>query len=104
MPTYLHEVAQDSIIFHFAVVSDMRTDHHEIIIPYCRQIARTNRVKNSRDQKRAEACLERLGEACSNNVNVMPHLIEAASAYCTLQEMCDVFRKEFGVYQDPGTF
>jgi len=69
-----------------------------------RQIARTNRVKNSRDQKRAEACLEQLGEACSNNENVMPCLIEAASAYCTLQEMCDVFRKEFGVYQDPGTF
>jgi methylmalonyl-CoA mutase N-terminal domain/subunit len=69
-----------------------------------RQIARTSRVKDSRDQKRVEACLERLGEACSNNENVMPYLIEAASAYCTLQEMCDVFRKEFGVYQDPGTF
>jgi methylmalonyl-CoA mutase N-terminal domain/subunit len=69
-----------------------------------RQIARTNRVKEGRDQKRVEACLERLGEACSNNENAMPHLIEGASAYCTLQEMCDVFRKVFGTYEDPGTF
>jgi methylmalonyl-CoA mutase N-terminal domain/subunit len=69
-----------------------------------RQIARTNEVKNSRDQKRAEACLERLAEACAGNENVMPYLIEAASACCTLQEMCDVFRKVFGVYRDPGTF
>jgi len=69
-----------------------------------RQLARTNEVKNNRDQKRAEECLERLGEACSGKENVMPCLIEAASAYATLQEMCDVFRKVFGIYRDPGTF
>jgi len=69
-----------------------------------RQIARTHEVKNSRDQRRAEASLERLADACSGSENVMPSLIEAASAYCTLQEMCDVFRKAFGVYRDPGTF
>ncbi|MBW2020304.1 MAG: methylmalonyl-CoA mutase family protein [Deltaproteobacteria bacterium] len=69
-----------------------------------RQIARTQEVKNSRDEKRVKACLERLGEACSSNENVMPYLIEAASAYATLQEMCDVFRRVFGVYRDPGTF
>ncbi len=69
-----------------------------------RQIKQTNKVKNTRDQKRAEQSLERLGEACTGNENVMPHLIEAASAYATLQEMCDVFREVFGVYRDPGTF
>jgi len=69
-----------------------------------RQIARTTKVKNTRDQKKVEECLERLGEACSGNENVMPHLIDAAAAYATLQEMCDVFRKVFGVYTDPGTF
>jgi len=69
-----------------------------------RQIARTNAVKNSRDQKKVEQCLERLAEACAGNDNVMPYLIEAASAYATLQEMCDVLRSVFGVYRDPGTF
>jgi methylmalonyl-CoA mutase N-terminal domain/subunit len=69
-----------------------------------RQIARTQEVKNSRNKKWVKQCLERLGEACSNNENVMPYLIEAASAYATLQEMCDVFRNVFGVYRDPSTF
>jgi methylmalonyl-CoA mutase N-terminal domain/subunit len=69
-----------------------------------RQIARTRQVKNSRDEKRVKECLERLGHACTNDENVMPYLIEAASAYATLQEMCDVFRDVFGVYRDPGTF
>jgi methylmalonyl-CoA mutase N-terminal domain/subunit len=69
-----------------------------------RQIARTQEVKNSRNEKRVKECLERLAEACSNNENVMPYLIEAASAYATVQEMCDVFRNVFGVYRDPSTF
>jgi methylmalonyl-CoA mutase N-terminal domain/subunit len=69
-----------------------------------RQIARTNQIKNSRDQRKVEQCLERLGEACAGNDNVMPYLVEAASAYATLQEMCDVFRDVFGVYRDPSTF
>jgi methylmalonyl-CoA mutase N-terminal domain/subunit len=68
------------------------------------QIARTNEVKNRRDQKKVEECLLRLGEACSGNDNVMPYLIAASAAYATLQEMCDVFREVFGVYRDPGTF
>lgn len=69
-----------------------------------RQQARTQQVKNSRDQKKVEQCLERLGQACVDNENVMPHLIDAATAYATEQEMCDVFRAVFGVYTDPGTF
>jgi methylmalonyl-CoA mutase N-terminal domain/subunit len=69
-----------------------------------RQIARTQEVKNSRDEKRVGESLERLGEACTNNENVMPYLVDAASAYATLQEMCDVFRNVFGVYRDPSTF
>ena len=68
------------------------------------QIAQIHKVKNSRNEKKVKECLERLGDACSNNENVMPHLIDAASAYATLQEMCDVFRNVFGVYSDPGTF
>jgi methylmalonyl-CoA mutase N-terminal domain/subunit len=69
-----------------------------------RQIARTQKVKKSRDEKRVKQGLERLEEACIKNVNVMPYLIEAASAYATLQEICDIFRNVFGVYTDPSTF
>lgn len=68
------------------------------------QIAKTNRVKNERDQQKVEECLERIGEACSNHENLMEPLIEAAKAYVTLQEACDVFRKVYGEYRDPGIY
>jgi methylmalonyl-CoA mutase N-terminal domain/subunit len=68
------------------------------------QIEKTNRIKNERDNKRTTVCLERLGEACSGNENAMPHIVEAAKAHATLQEMCDVFRSLFGEYRDPGIY
>jgi methylmalonyl-CoA mutase N-terminal domain/subunit len=69
-----------------------------------RQIDRTQQVKESRDNTKVRESLERLGDACVSNKNVMPYLIDAASSYATLQEMCDVFRGVFGEYRDPGTF
>ena len=68
------------------------------------QIEKTDRIKNERDNKKTTVCLEKLGEACSGNENVMPHIIEAAKAHATLQEMCDVFRSLFGEYRDPGIY
>ena len=68
------------------------------------QIEKTDRIKNERDNKRTTVCLEKLAEACSGNENVMPHIIEAAKAHATLQEMCDVFRSLFGEYRDPGIY
>jgi methylmalonyl-CoA mutase N-terminal domain/subunit len=68
------------------------------------QIEKTDRIKNERDNKSATACLEKLGAACSGNENVMPHIVEAAKAHATLQEMCDVFRSVFGEYRDPGIY
>jgi methylmalonyl-CoA mutase N-terminal domain/subunit len=69
-----------------------------------KQIARINQLKNDRDNKKVQEWLDRLGEACVNNVNVMPILIEAVKEYATLQECCDVYRKAFGRYRDPGIF
>ena len=68
------------------------------------QIEKTNRVKNSRDQKKVGECLEKLGEACVGNRNVMDPIIDAVKAYATLQEVCDVFRRVFGEYRDPGIY
>ena len=68
------------------------------------QIAKINGVKEKRNRARVQECLERLGEAASGNQNVMPLLIEAVKEYATLQECCDVFRKVFGTYRDPGIF
>ncbi len=68
------------------------------------QIAKLNQVKEKRNHARVKECLERLGEAASGNKNVMPFLIDAVKEYASLQECCDVFRKVFGTYRDPGIF
>jgi methylmalonyl-CoA mutase, N-terminal domain len=34
----------------------------------------------------------------------MPHMIVAAKAYCTQQEICDVLRAVLGTYTDPAEF
>jgi methylmalonyl-CoA mutase N-terminal domain/subunit len=68
------------------------------------QIEKTNRVKNSRNNKKVKECLEKLGEACVSNRNVMNPIIDAVKEYATLQEVCDVFRSVFGEYRDPGIY
>jgi len=68
------------------------------------QMEGTNRIKEQRDRQKTRECLERLEEACVEGLNVMPSIIDAAKSYATLQEMCDVFRKVFGEYRDPGIY
>ncbi len=68
------------------------------------QIEKTRRIKEERDNQKVRDCLERVGEACSGTQNVMEPLLEAVKAYATLQEICDVYRRVFGEYRDPGIF
>ncbi len=68
------------------------------------QIEKTNRVKDERDNKKVKESLEKLEDACAGNQNVMEPIIDAVKKYATLQEVCDVFRKVFGEYRDPGIY
>ena len=68
------------------------------------QIEKTNKIKNDRDNSQIKECLERLGEACSGDQNLMEPIIDAVKACATLQEVCDVFREVFGEYRDPGIY
>ncbi len=45
--------------------------------------------------------LRDLEQACRGDTNVMPSLIDAVKAYCTLGEVTDVMRDVFGIYQEP---
>ena len=65
-----------------------------------RQIARLNQLRRERDGREAARCLKSLETACRDSENVMPYLLDAVSAYCTLGEMCDVMRDVFGVYRE----
>ena len=66
------------------------------------QIAQVTQVKQERDQAAAEEQLGRVHAAARNGQNLMPALIDAVKAHCTVGEISDVYREVFGVYQDPA--
>jgi methylmalonyl-CoA mutase N-terminal domain/subunit len=66
-----------------------------------RQIDRLRRLREERDNEKTGATLAALREAARGTQNLMPPILEAVRAYATLQEITDVFRDVFGVYQEP---
>ncbi|HXX68518.1 MAG TPA: methylmalonyl-CoA mutase family protein [Polyangiaceae bacterium] len=73
------------------------------------QVDNLRRVKATRDGARVERALSAVRAAAqappgSPGSNLMPPTIEAAKAYCTEQEICDVLRDVLGSYSDPGEF
>ena len=68
------------------------------------QVENLQKVKTSRDTKAVESCLGAVRKAASEGANLMPPIIEAAKAYATQQEICDVLRDVFGTYTDPAEF
>jgi methylmalonyl-CoA mutase N-terminal domain/subunit len=63
-----------------------------------RQLERTARVRAERDAREAEAALKRLREAARGTENLLPPLREALRVRCTVGEICNVLRDEFGMY------
>jgi methylmalonyl-CoA mutase N-terminal domain/subunit len=73
------------------------------------QVANLKRTKETRDAARVKTCLDAVRAAAqkapgSDGANLMPPIIEAAKAYCTQQEICDVLRDVLGTYTDPAEF
>ncbi len=68
---------------------------------YNRQISRLETLRLERDNEQAQSTLNALRNACEQNENVMPYLIDAAKAYVTLGEITDVMRVAFGLYKEP---
>ena len=66
------------------------------------QIERVKKIKAERDQTTVNEHLGRVHAAARNGTNLMPPLIEAVKAFCTLGEISDVYRDVFGVYRDPA--
>ncbi len=69
-----------------------------------KQVESLTKVKASRDRARVDRCLEAVRAAARSSQNLMPPIIEAAKAYATQQEICDVLRNVFGTYTDPAEF
>ena len=69
-----------------------------------RQVEFVGQIRARRDRGKVTQTLDSLRKACEGTENTMPYIIECVKAYCSVQEICDVMRKVFGLYRDPGTF
>jgi methylmalonyl-CoA mutase N-terminal domain/subunit len=63
-----------------------------------RQLERTAGVRAGRNAEEAAAALERVGETARGEANLLPPMREALRARCTVGEICNVLREEFGMY------
>ncbi len=91
-------------------VNRYATDHSPITIwrmkPEIeeRQLRRLKEVKQVRNNAKVKKCLHQIQKASQEGENLMPHIINAAREYATIQEICDLWREVFGRYTDPGYF
>ena len=66
------------------------------------QIARLQAVRAARDSGRAKDALDALQQAAAGTENLMPHIVDAVEARCTLGEVADRLRETFGTYRENG--
>ncbi len=67
------------------------------------QIAKLKKLRRDRDNDSVKKALQRMQEAAKDeDVNLMPHILEAVKAYATIGEMCDALRNVFGEYRGFG--
>ncbi|MFC1545580.1 methylmalonyl-CoA mutase family protein, partial [Gemmatimonadota bacterium] len=71
---------------------------------YERQVSRLRALRERRDDNGVKEALAEVHRVCSGTENVMPALVKAAKAYCTLGEIVDVMREVFGTYREPSMF
>ena len=67
-----------------------------------RQVERVRARKAARDRNAVRTHLAAVREAAASGSNLMPPMIDAVKAECTIGEISDVFREVFGVYRDPA--
>src|SRR6266545_2823398 len=63
-----------------------------------RQLERTARVRAERDAQQAEAALARVRDGARGTENLLPPMHDALRALCTVGEICNVLRDEWGTY------
>jgi methylmalonyl-CoA mutase N-terminal domain/subunit len=67
------------------------------------QKKRVGEVRRSRDQARAKEALSALSEAAGGKENLIPRILEAVKAQCTLGEISDAMGEVFGLYKETLT-
>ncbi|MFN0243906.1 MAG: methylmalonyl-CoA mutase [Planctomycetota bacterium] len=65
------------------------------------QHRRLAELRKRRDAQRAQRALDDVRDACRSKDNLLERFVAAAHAYCTLGEIADVLRAEYGHYKEP---
>jgi methylmalonyl-CoA mutase, N-terminal domain len=63
-----------------------------------RQLERTARVRAERNADEAAQALEAVRDAARGETNLLPPMREALRSYCTVGEICETLRAEWGMY------
>lgn len=69
-----------------------------------RQLQRLSQIKAQRDGQKVHKALDALREASLKKTNLMPFILEAVKAYCTLGEIVGLFKEVFGEYREEAIF
>jgi methylmalonyl-CoA mutase N-terminal domain/subunit len=67
-----------------------------------RQLERTARVRSDRNAGEAAAAVADVREAARGHANLLPIMREALRAHCTVGEICEGLRQEWGMYSARG--
>ena len=68
------------------------------------QIKRLQKLRDKRDGTAVKASLARLEEVAKGTYNTVPVILECVENYCTLGEICQVFRDVFGEQEQLAAF
>jgi methylmalonyl-CoA mutase N-terminal domain/subunit len=92
-------------------VNEFVTDEPELTIQLLKigdteteQRDRLASLRANRDGELVKTRLQELRDAARSNENMMPHILDAARAYCTLYEIRAAMEDVFGSYREPVFF
>lgn len=87
-------------------VNKFQTNNEEKIPPFKiddsiqkTQCDKLKLMKSKRNNDSVKLCLDELAAVCKTNNNIMPIVLRCVEEYCTLGEIADVLRAEFGEYK-----
>ena len=107
---YQNKVDNDEIIV--VGVNKFANENEEIDIPILEIDTRAEKnqmellslIKNNRNNISVKNSLERITKACSTSENLVIPIIEAARNYCTLGEIVEAIKVEFGEWTESSVF
>jgi len=65
------------------------------------ELDRIKKLKERRDNAKLERILDELRKVCEKEENVMPIIMEATKEGATIQEICDIYREIYGIWEPP---